>query len=225
MQIVYKDENAVIVNKPTGTPSQPDPSGTPDALTLTAELLRSLGESDSLYPVHRLDLVVGGLLLFARTKRAAAALSELVASDGIGKIYLAVTDGEIAAARMVDWLKKDSVRSVAVAAKPDTKGAKEAILELSPIAVKDTARGKKQLSKIALLTGRFHQIRAQLSLRGTPITGDKKYSSRDSHAKAPALFSHALSFKLFGKEISARALPDQTVYPWSEFASLSEVEI
>ena len=92
-KIVFKNKNAVIIYKPPGIPSQSDLSGDPDALTLTSSLLATAGEPHELYLVHRLDRVVGGIMVLARNKKSAAALSALVSGEGIGKEYLAVVEG------------------------------------------------------------------------------------------------------------------------------------
>ena len=93
IEILYKSKNAVVIYKPAGIPSQSDPSGDPDAMSLTGAELKRLGESDALWLIHRLDRVVGGLLIFARSKRYAAILSELVKGRLLTKEYYAVVDG------------------------------------------------------------------------------------------------------------------------------------
>ena len=90
IEILYRSRNLIVVKKPAGMPSQPDPSGDADALTLSKDELSLLGENKELYPINRLDRVVGGLLIFARNKKCAAALSEMVSGEGIVKEYIAV---------------------------------------------------------------------------------------------------------------------------------------
>ena len=217
MEIIQKDKDLIIINKPSGVPSQPDSSGDPDAMSLAGETLRALGEDPTLFLVQRLDRVVGGLLVFARNKRSAAALSEIFATEA-GREYVAVTDSPIAEGEYTDYLRKNATLSKAERAAKDTKGAKEAILELTPLSAALTEKGEKQLSLVRLRTGRFHQIRAQLSIHGAPISGDKKYGSRDGAPRSPALFCHKLSFSIFGREILALAKPEPTEYPWSLFS-------
>ena len=84
MEFLCKNKDFIIVNKPAGIPSQPDTSGDKDAMTLASEMLKEQGERGELYLVHRLDRVVGGLLVFARNKKSAAELSSIVSGDGIG---------------------------------------------------------------------------------------------------------------------------------------------
>ena len=218
MQILYKSKSFVVINKPAGIPSQSDSSADEDALTLTERELSALGEPDKLYLVHRLDRVVGGLLVFARDSRAADAVSKILSTDGFIKEYLAVTEGEAESGVLTDYLYKDSRLSRAFVVNKGRMGAKYAQLFCEPIQKNE----KHTLVKVRLNTGRFHQIRAQLSHRSTPLVGDKKYGSRDSLAHAPALFSHRLAFECMGERIDVCALPDINAYPWCEFQLTEE---
>jgi len=213
MEIVFKTNDFLIVNKPPLVPSQPDPSGDSDAMTLASSMLEAMGESSKLWLVHRLDRVVGGLLVFARCAKAAAELSRLAASGGLSKGYLAVVEGDAPGGELCDFIYKDSVTSKAYVVKSERKGAKAASLFYNPIKTLDG----KTLVDIDLRTGRFHQIRVQFSSRKMSLVGDKKYGSRDVKSKHPALFAYKLSFSLFGKEYSFKQLPDLTLYPWNIF--------
>lgn len=213
-KIVYNDKNVIVVIKPVGMPSQSDPTGDVDAMSATAELLRESGEGGELWLVHRLDRNVGGLLAFAKNKKSASALSELIKNGGLGKKYLAVCHGKAEEGSYVDYLYKDSATSKAYVVKTERKGAKQARLTLTSLACTED----KNLVRVTLETGRFHQIRAQLSSRGNSLVGDKKYGSRDAKRRTPCLFSHELSFNLFGKEICVNALPDISEYPWNLFS-------
>lgn len=219
LKILYKSRNAVVIYKPRGISSQPDSLGDEDALTLTSRALKAVGESDALYPIHRLDKVVGGLLIFARNKKAAGDLSALVSGEGIGKEYLAVADGEVADGTFTDYLAKDARQNKAVVYETERSGAKLARLTAAPLATADTPKGKKTLLKIKLDTGRFHQIRAQLSSRGAPITGDSKYGSRDYNTRAPALHACRLSLTLRDEAIDVTCPPDTDTYPWNLFSA------
>lgn len=213
VKIIYKDKDAVIIEKPVGMPSQSDPSGDIDAMTCTAESLKRSGESDSLWLVHRLDRTVGGLLVFARNKRSAAELSTVVCDGSMVKKYIAICHGSVREGEYRDYLYKDSVASKAYVVKTQRRGAKLAVLYADKLCERDEC----SLVSVRLETGRFHQIRAQLSSEGTPLVGDKKYGSRDAEAKTPALFAYRLEFSLFGKKISASALPDVKKHPWCLF--------
>ena len=217
IEIVKLTENVVIINKPAGVPSQADTSADMDAMALTAEALSAMGESPALWLVHRLDRVVGGLIVFARSREYAAILSEAVSSAEHSKIYLAVVEGRAVRANYTDYLYKDARLGKSLVVKRDRAGAKMARLGVLPIAEHGEGLSLRSLVAVRLYTGRFHQIRAQLSAHGTPIAGDKKYGGKDRAATSVALFSHALSFSLCGEELSVSHLPPYSEYPWSLF--------
>ena len=235
IKIIYKNKNTVIINKPIGMPSQPDPSKDKDAMSATSEILESLGEASNLWLVHRLDRTVGGLIAFARNKKSGAALSETVKDGNLEKRYFAelisfarehfdyviVDCAPIGAAidaaviaKYRDYLFKDAATNKAYVVKTGRRGAKEAVLYVSKLAENESF----SLVAVELKTGRFHQIRAQFSSRGNSLVGDKKYGSRDEIRRTPCLFSHSLSFELFGKRITAYAYPDLSEYPWNLFS-------
>lgn len=218
IEIVFKNKDFIIVSKPVGLPSQPDLSGEKDALTLTGEKLEADGENGNLWLIHRLDRVVGGLLVFARNKKAAAELSLLVSTRQIEKRYLAVITGTAEGGVLKDYIFKDSLLNRAVVSSVKKSGFKEAELIYSVRSVKELDGDYKSLVDIELLTGRFHQIRSQFSSREMPIVGDKKYGSRDFLAKSPALFAYQLSFELRGKKYLFKKLPDLSAYPWNIFS-------
>ncbi len=217
IEILYRSRNAVVVYKPAGVPSQSDPSGDPDAMTLAAEKLRSAGEGDALWLVHRLDRVVGGLLVFARNKRYAAILSEQVRSGLLTKEYYAVVDGDAPGGRLEGYIYKDARMGKAFVTEKERNGAKRACLSYKPLASVTAPRGVKTLIYVTLETGRFHQIRAQLSGEGFPICGDGKYGSRDNAARNIALMAAHLSADLPDEKVDVSRLPDTAVYPWSLF--------
>ena len=188
IEIVDLTKNTVIINKPSGVPSQADSSADRDALALTADALSSMGENPSLWLVHRLDRVVGGLMVMARNREYAALLSEAVSSSEHSKIYLAVVEGVPGRGRLTDYLCKDARLGKSFIVKKDRQGARLAVLDLFPIATVGEGIGIRTLVSVRLHTGRFHQIRAQLSAHGTPIVGDKKYGSRDRGTSSVALF-------------------------------------
>ena len=219
IDILYKTKNAVVIYKAPGIPSQSDPSGDPDAMTLTAEQLRASGENPNLWLVHRLDRVVSGLLVFARNKKYAALLSEYIKERLLCKEYYAVVDGEASDAVLEDLLVRDARAGKAFISNGARSGAKLARLSYKTLAIADTEKGKKSLIYVTLETGRFHQIRAQLSHSGTPITGDGKYGSHDNKAKRVALMSSHLDVALPNERIDVTRLPELDAYPWCLFAS------
>lgn len=216
-EILYISKNAVVIYKPASIASQSDAVGDKDAILLTKELLKERGEREDLYLINRLDRVVGGLMLFARNKESAAKLSALLTADKMKKEYLAVTDGSFSDGELVDWLCKDSIRSKASIVTESTSGAKKAVL-VAKILDEAQHKGKdKYLVHIDLKTGRFHQIRAQLSSRSAPIAGDKKYGSRDFSLRMPALFAYKIELELEGEHIKVKKMPSAAEYPWNLF--------
>jgi len=219
MEILYKDKNLIAINKPAGIPTQPDPSSDLDAMTLSSDLLMKDGEKNTeLYLVHRLDRVVGGVLVFARNKSSAAHLSALMAErSSVEKEYLAVVDGEAAGGILTDYLYKDARAGKSFVVDRKRAGVKEASLEYSKVSVAETSYGTKTLIKVKLHTGRFHQIRAQLSSRKMPIVGDGKYGSKDNKSKFPSLFAFRVAFEMDGKKYEFVKMPEKENYPWSLF--------
>ena len=213
--IIYKHKDFLIINKPVGVASQSDRNGGNDAISETGGQLQG-AEKGELYVVNRLDQVVGGLMLVARNKSAAAKLSEML-SDEIVKEYRAVVEGEPGKGVMKDYLYKDSILGKAYADKEPIRGAKEAELEYETLDCVDNNGKKLSLVRVILKTGRFHQIRAQFSSRKMPLIGDKKYGSRDFSAHHPALFAVRLAFRWGNEVIDVKAKPSTSEYPWSLF--------
>ena len=213
MEILYLSKSFVIINKPVGTPSEKDPTGSPDAMSLTVEELAARKENSKLFLVHRLDRVVGGALVFARTKEAAAAFSALLSSDNFVKEYLAICEGYAEGGTLTDLLFKDSITSKAYVVDRLRKGAKEAALSYIPLGFYEG----RTLVKVRLKTGRFHQIRVQFASRGHSLVGDGKYGNKDNRAKAPALFAHRIAFECLGERVDVSVMPDFEKYPFSLF--------
>ena len=131
----------------------------------------------------------------------------------------AVTDGVVESGEMVDWLIKDSVSGKGLVSDSSNPKAKKAILSLQLLETV-TYKGKpKSLVRIKLKTGRFHQIRVQLSSRGASLVGDKKYGNKDFNARNTALFAYRMSAMLDSETIEAKRLPDVDEYPWNLFSA------
>ncbi len=172
--IVYEDNHLLVVLKAPNVLSQGDASGDPDMVTLlkayTKEKHQKPGEV-YLGLVHRLDRPVGGLMVFARTSKAAARLSAQLREHEIGREYLCVCQGEIDSPfTLTDFLLKDEKNNM-VSVVP--QGGQKAILHGEPVKVKDGLT----LCKIRLETGRSHQIRVQMLHFGHPLWGDNRYGS------------------------------------------------
>jgi 23S rRNA pseudouridine1911/1915/1917 synthase len=218
-EILYKSKNAIVIYKPPLIPSQSDTSGDKDALTLTSDILKALGEREELYLINRLDRVVGGLMIFARNKKSAKLLSEKLASEEFIKEYFAVIDGQACEGEMIDWIIKDQATNKAIIVNENKAYAKKAILDSQVIDVVEHKQKLKSLVNVELKTGRFHQIRAQFSHRGTPLTGDKKYGSKDFLSRQPSLFAYHILAAIEDEIIDVYRLPDLEKHPWNLFSA------
>ena len=196
MEILFSDRDLAVCVKPVGLDSEHE---------VPAGLKETLG--GEIFPIHRLDKNVGGVMVFARNKAAAAQLSRLVQDGSLVKEYVAIVHGnpEIRG-EMTDFLFKDSTKNKVFVVKTERKGAKMARLEYESC----TQMDNRTLVRIRLHTGRSHQIRVQFASRGFPLVGDHKYGARDEE-KAPKLFSCCLRFPWKGKELKFEKLPD-----WAE---------
>ena len=191
MKILYSDKDIAAVIKPVGVDSEKEMSS-----LLAAEL------GGDIFTVHRLDKSVGGVIVYARNKAAAACLSRIIQDGQMVKEYIAEVHGT--PPESGDWedlLFKDSSKNKVFVVKGQRKGVKQARLEFVRISGGDTSR-----VKIRLHTGRSHQIRVQFASRGYPLVGDHKYGSRDN-VKFPMLFSSKISFVYMRKEMIFEALP------------------
>lgn len=194
MEILYQDRALAAVVKPVGMESQAE---------VPAALEKQLG--GMFYPVHRLDLNVGGVMVYARSKEAASALSRLIQNGEMVKEYVAMVHGT--PPESGDWedlLFKDSGKNKVFVVKRMRGGVKKARLEYTRL-----TEGETSLVHIRLHTGRSHQIRVQFASRKYPLVGDHKYGSRDE-ANAPMLFSCRITFPWKGGTKRFEAYP-----PWS----------
>ena len=213
MDILFENRDLIVVAKPPFVPSQPDPGGDRDALTLLCEQT-----GGTLYLVHRLDRIVGGVLVFAKNKKSAARLSDLVSRGALLKTYLAVLDGAVPEEGVLeDYLIRDARTSRAHSVPKERRGAKFATLTYRTLATVTEGEKTRTLVLVTLGTGRFHQIRIQFSVRRAPLLGDGKYGSRENRCAA-ALFAHSVRVPDGAGERTVLALPDLEKYPWSLFA-------
>ena len=196
-ELLYFDRDLVVLVKPVGLVSEDGGAGE-SVIPAAAAALRDAGERETtLYPVHRLDRNVGGVMVYARTKQAAAALSASVQDGGLEKVYLALAHGAPDAPR--GTYRVSNVR----------RGVREAVLDYETLA----AVGDCTLVRVRLHTGRSHQIRVQFASRKMPLVGDGKYGAKDN-AKALGLFSHSLTFPhpKDGREMHVSALPTDALF-------------
>ena len=192
MRILYSDQGIVACVKPVGMDSE---------MEVPAALKEILG--GEIFPIHRLDKNVGGVMVYARTKSAAAALSRAVQDGKVVKEYVALVHGTPPeSGDWEDFLFKDSRKNKVFVVKKERKGVKLARLEFDRL-----REGEQSLVHIRLHTGRSHQIRVQFSSRGFPLVGDHKYGSRDA-ATAPMLFSCRITLPWNGATKAFEACPD-----------------
>jgi len=185
LEILFSNEDMIAVVKPPGMPVQADKTGDMDMTTYLANIFLQ-----EIYPIHRLDRPVGGVMVFARTKAAASNLSEQIYCHKIKKTYHAVLMGilEEREGAWVDYLKKDMRNNQSKIVRKNVKDAKEAKLAYQVLDERDGL----SLVEIELETGRHHQIRVQASSRKVPVWGDRKYGERHSAKGEIALWSYEL---------------------------------
>lgn len=195
LKIIYEDNHIIVVEKIPNIPSQADKTGDMDMLTLVKGYIKEkYNKPGNVYLglVHRLDRPVGGIMVFAKTSKAASRLSEQVRTKRIKKVYLAVVDGKFDKTKgtLEDYLYKDERNNISKVVKKEKKNAKLAKLDYEVLKyneVKDLS-----LVKVNLHTGRHHQIRVQLSNFGHSIFGDQKYGTRGK-GKQIALWAYQLT--------------------------------
>ena len=193
VNIIYEDNHILVCVKPQNIPTQKDESGDMDMQTEIKEYLKEKYQKPGnvfVGIVHRLDRVTGGLMVFAKTSKAAKRLSEQIKSGEFKKSYLAVTNGILKQKKgtLVNYLKKDNFTNMVSLVSKTTPLAKEAKLDYEVISEKDGL----SLLKINLHTGRSHQIRVQLRGVNAPIYGDHRYGFAKSGNLA--LWAYKLSF-------------------------------
>lgn len=178
IEVIFEDNHLLAVVKPVGIPVQKDNSEKEDLQTILKEYIKKkYGKPGEAYLgiVHRLDQPVGGVMVFAKTSKAAARLSEQIRKNEWRKEYLAVVEGSPRSKKeyIEDYLLKDPESNTVTVVRKEVKGAK--LAKLSYEVIERTE--KRSLLKISLETGRSHQIRVQLASRGFPIVNDHKYSN------------------------------------------------
>ena len=173
LSIVFRDPQIVVCEKPAGVLSEGE--GERALPTLLSEALRAEGERDGIFPVHRLDRETTGLMVYARTREAAASLSRAITESRFQKEYLTLVCGspEQEEDTLTDLLFYDRGRGKSFVVDRQRKGVKDASLTYSVVERRD----KHTLLRVRLHTGRTHQIRAQFASRGMPVRGDRRYGA------------------------------------------------
>lgn len=219
LNVLYEDNHIIVVEKPFNIPTQEDESKDKDLLTMVKEYVKVKYDKPGdvfIGLVHRLDRVAGGVMVFARTSKAASRLSEQIRERNFHKEYLTVVEGKLKNERalITDYLFKDKDANTVRIATKNTKDAKEAKLKYEMVEHRDGL----SLVSVDLLTGRPHQIRVQFSSRKNPIWGDGKYGSSYRSRKGIALWSHKIEFEHPTKKNKmVFTLEPPLVEPWDKF--------
>ena len=193
--VLFEDNHLLAVLKPAGVLTMGDDTGDVSMVDIAREYLRvKYSKPGNIFVgvVHRLDRPVSGVLLFAKTGKAASRLSDQFRRSTVNKTYRAIVEASsrVADARLVDWLCKDRTNNVVNCVSPQAAGAQECILEY---VVDSQGHGRAHLN-VMPITGRSHQIRVQLASRQMPIVGDVKYGSK--HHRGGQISLHAYRLEI-----------------------------
>ncbi|MBQ7885045.1 MAG: RluA family pseudouridine synthase [Clostridia bacterium] len=221
LKILYEDNHIIVVLKPQNVLSQGDETTDKSLLDMVKEYIKTTyNKPGNVYVglVHRLDRPTGGIMVFAKTSKAASRLTEQLKAKKFIKKYLAIVLGtpKYKASRLEHFLKKDTQNNIVKVVPRGVEGAKQAVLQYKTLDSLD----KVSLVEVQILTGRSHQIRVQMSQIGNPIFGDAKYNG-DTLAKGHnlALWAYELSFvhPTTQKPMLFKCMPPTDVVPWNVF--------
>lgn len=214
LKVIYEDNHIIVVEKPVNIPSQGDKTGDIDMLTIIKEYIKEKYHKPGnvyLGLVHRLDRPVGGVMVFAKTSKAASRLSEQVREKQFQKTYLVIANGKMKQNKgtLEDYLLKNEKANMSKVVKEGTKNSKFAKLDYEVLKYNEEL--DLSVLKILLHTGRHHQIRVQLSSRGNSIYGDQKYGGR-GHGKQITLWAYQLKIihPISKEEMTFTAIPDKS---------------
>lgn len=197
LKILYEDNHIIVVEKPPNVPSQADKTTDEDMLTIIKRYIKEkYNKPGNVYLglVHRLDRPVGGVMVFAKTSKAASRLSEQVRNKTFKKEYLAIVDGklDVKSGILEDYLVKNEKNNLSKVTNKETKNAKYAKLDYEVL--KYNKEINLSVLRILLHTGRHHQIRVQLANMGHSICGDQKYGTR-GRGKQISLWAYKLTIE------------------------------
>lgn len=212
LKILYEDNHVIVVQKIPNIPSQGDKTNDVDMLTMIKQYIKEkYNKPGEVYLglIHRLDRPVGGVMVFAKTSKAASRLSEQVRNKVLKKTYLAIVDGKMEKTKdaLEDYLLKNEKNNISKVVKENTKNAKYAKLNYEVL--KYEKEINLSLLKIILHTGRHHQIRLQLSNRNHSIYGDQKYGTR-GRGKQICLWAYELTMlhPISKQEMTFKSIPE-----------------
>ncbi len=218
VRILYSDNHLLVVVKPPNMPTQADASGDLDLLTcMKAYVKQTFDKPGAVYLglVHRLDRPVGGLVVLARTSKAAERLSAQVRERTLHRAYVAVARGDAPdSAHLTDWLRKDARTNTVSVVPAGTADAKQASLSLTCAA----RREGLSLLRVTLHTGRSHQIRVQCAHAGLPLWGDARYGGGQPGQQIALWGAElALSHPTLREDLRFAAPPPTDAFPFSLF--------
>ena len=221
LKVIYEDNQIIVVEKKPNIPSQADKTGDIDMLTIVKQYIKEkYNKPGEVYLglVHRLDRPVGGIMVFARTSKAASRLSNTIRENKMKKTYLAVVDGILENKKgiMEDYLHKDQRNNISKVVDKNKKNAKLAKLDYQVLKVSE--KNKLTLVEINLHTGRHHQIRVQFANSGHSLFGDQKYGTRGK-GKQIALWAYKLTLihPVSKKELTFTDEPNWNNPGWGNF--------
>lgn len=217
LKILYEDNHIIVVEKPPNVPSQADKTTDEDMLTIIKKYIKEkYNKPGNVYLglVHRLDRPVGGVMVFAKTSKAASRLSEQVRNKTFKKEYLAIVDGklDVKSGTLEDYLVKNERNNLSKVTNKETKNAKYAKLDYEVL--KYSKEINLSVLRILLHTGRHHQIRVQLANMGHSICGDQKYGTR-GRGKQISLWAYKLTIEhpITKKSMTFTDIPEK-IGPW-----------
>ena len=220
LTVLHEDNHIIVVLKPQGIPTCGDDSGDDSLLEQVRRYIKErYNKPGNVYVglVHRLDRPTGGVMVFAKTSKAASRLAEQMRTGDFEKRYLAVLAGvpREPQAKLVNYLKKNAVNNMVYVCPPTTDGAKMASLEYF---VKEE-KGGCSLVEVKLHTGRTHQIRVQMANIGTPVYGDMRYGGESAKKGNLALWAYSLTFThpVTKERLRFMAGPPEDCSPWKHF--------
>ena len=226
--ILHEDNHIIVVLKPQNVPSCEDESKDMDMLTMIKEYIKTTyNKQGNVYLglVHRLDRPTGGVMVFAKSSKAAARLSEQLQSGDFEKRYFAVLNGTPSEekATLTHYMKKNTVNNMVYVCPPTVQGAKFAELEYQLLESHDSL----SLVDVRLHTGRSHQIRVQMNAIGHPLYGDMRYGGEKAKKGKLALWAYYLSFThpVSKERMVFRVQPPKDVTPWQIFDTERAVKI
>ncbi len=228
INVLFEDNHILVVSKPVNVPVQADESGDLDLLTMLKQyLIEKYNKPGDAYLglVHRLDRPTGGVMVFAKTSKAASRLSDQLRKGEVEKRYLAVLEGTTREKieKLTCYLKKFPQENIVRVVPQLTEGAKYAELDYKLLESKDNT----SLVLVNLITGRGHQIRVQMATMGNPIVGDRRYGNGEKYSLPLHLWASELHFAhpVGGQQMVFKVYPPETglwqLYDMDKFLSMS----